>query len=129
MALGDLNRRFGWAWLTLGVILGGYMELQMGDPNWLGNWKRELIRGAHVHANLLAVVNLLYAKYVGDANLSDSMKSWGSRLMVTGAILIPIGLLAMTLAASPQEIAPPVLTWLGAIATIAAIGTLAYGNR
>jgi hypothetical protein len=129
MAIGDLNKRFGWFWLTVFVIVGFYIELSMGDPKYLGNWRRELYRALHAHGNLLAVVNLIYAYYLVDANLSDSLKSWGSRLMVVGAILIPIGLFVMTLASDPQSIAPPVLTWLGGVATIAAVGIMAYGYR
>jgi amino acid transporter len=108
MAIGDLNKRFGWFWLTVFVIVGFYIELSMGDPKYLGNWRRELYRALHAHGNLLAVVNLIYAYY---------------------AILIPIGLFVMTLASDPQSIAPPVLTWLGGVATIAAVGIMAYGYR
>jgi hypothetical protein len=127
MVIGDLNKRFGWIWLSIFVIVGFYIELQMGSMEYLGNWRRELYRGMHAHGNLLSVVNLIYAVYLADANLSDSLKNWGSRLMVIGAVLIPVGIYAMTLATSPETIGPPVLTWLGAIATIIAVLIMAKG--
>jgi hypothetical protein len=127
MVIGDLNKRFGWIWLSIFVIVGFYIELQMGSMEYLGNWRRELYRAMHAHGNLLAVVNLIYAVYLADANLSDSLKNWGSRLMVVGAVLIPIGIFGMTLAASPETIAPPILTWLGALATIVAVLIMAKG--
>jgi hypothetical protein len=129
MTVGDLNRRFGWFWLTVFMTVGFYIELRMGDTTYLGNWRRELYRGMHAHGNLLAVVNLIYAKYILDANISDSLKNWGSRLMVAGAFLIPIGIFGMTLAENPQAIAPPILTWLGALVTVVAVAIMAYGNR
>jgi hypothetical protein len=129
MTVGDLNRRFGWFWLTIFVIVGFYIELRMGDSSYLGNWRRELYRGMHAHANLLAVVNLIYAGYLADANLTESLKNWGSRLMVAGAMLIPLGIFGMTLAENPELISPPILTWLGALATIIAVAIMAYGNR
>jgi hypothetical protein len=127
MVIGDLNKRFGWIWLSIFVIVGFYIELQMGSMEYLGNWRRELYRGMHAHGNLLAVVNLIYAVYLADANLSDSLKNWGSRLMVVGAVLIPIGIFGMTLAASPETIAPPILTWIGALATIVSVLVMAKG--
>jgi hypothetical protein len=75
---------------------------------------------------LLAVVNLIYAGYLADANLSESLKNWGSRLMVAGAMLIPLGIFGMTLAENPEVISPPILTWLGALVAVA---IMAYGNR
>lgn len=122
--------------MTLAVVFGFYMEVRLGekDPSklavWLGSYMRETWRSAHVHATLLAVVNLLYAGYIDGAALSDSLKGWGSRLMVAGAVLMPVGLILLGLGvpADPTR-TPPVLNLLGALSTIAAVAIMAYGHR
>jgi hypothetical protein len=121
----DINKRFGWFWLTFAVIFGFVLELMLAreDPKWIVDPRREQWRSAHAHAALLAVVNLIYAHYLADAKLSKSLKRYGSYLIVAGAILIPIGVLAFAVGF------PPLLNPLGAIATIAGVGILAYGYR
>lgn len=121
----DINKRFGWFWLTFAVIFGFVLELLLAreDLNWLANPDRELWRSAHAHAALLSVVNLVYAHYLADAKLSESLKRYGSYLMVAGAILIPVGVLAVAAGF------PPLLNPLGAIATIVGVWIMAYGYR
>ena len=136
MAVGDLNKRFGWTWLTLAVVFGFFLEIKLGEKDpaklgtWLSSYTRETWRAAHAHATLLAVVNLLYAKYLEGAVLSDSMKNWGSRLIVVAAILAPAGLILLGLGipADPTK-TPPVLNLLGALSSIAALGIMAYGHK
>jgi hypothetical protein len=110
MAIGDLNKKFGWIWLLIGPLMGLYitsqfnnlgavyarvteeiaiagqnLTLYMGEPG---------IRGAnrllHVHSALLAFLNILYGQSIDSVNLSDKTKKLGSVLAVIGAILITL---------------------------------------
>lgn len=102
------------------MICGFYLELKLADPKWFAEpfgIPRQFYRVAHAHGNLL------YAYYIGTAAISDSLKRIGGYLIVAGAILLPSGILLMTVG-GPAFIPP-----LGAISTIAAVAIMAYGHR
>ncbi len=108
------------------MIFGFYLELKLANQQWFAEpfgIPRQFYRSAHVHGNLLAVLNLLYALFIGTAALSDSLKRWGSYLMVAGSVLIPVGILVLAAGG------PPFLSPLGAISTILAVAIMAYGHK
>jgi len=108
MAIGDLNKKFGWIWLLIGPLMGLYITgqmtslgaayaaatrevtiagqnvtLYMGEPGI-----RIANRLLHVHSGLLAILNIVYGLSIDSANLSDKTKWLGSILAVAGAILV-----------------------------------------
>lgn len=132
MKIGNLNRRFGWAWLFLFLVLGFVIETLIGiNKEYAANYagtsgiamQRELLRGAHAHGNLLSFFNLFYAYYIDSALLSDGLKRTGSILAVIGAILIPLGLFIMVFAPDIIFLNP-----IGGIAIILAGLIMAVGH-
>ena len=124
MEIGDINKKFGWVWLFLFMVFGLFLEIKLGDPKWASQpfaMPRDAFRAAHVHANLLAVLNLLYGVYIAEAALSDSMKKLGSYSILAGAIIQPIGIIAIGFAL------PPFLSMIGGILAIIGVGVIAYG--
>jgi hypothetical protein len=110
MAIGDLNKKFGWVWLLIGPLMGLYITsrmtslgaaynaatrevmiagqnvtLYMGEPGI-----RIANRLLHVHSGLLAILNIVYGLSIDSVNLSDKTKRLGSVLAVAGAILVTL---------------------------------------
>ena len=110
MAIGDLNKKFGWIWLLIGPLMGLYITsrmvglgaaysaatkevmiagqnvtLYMGEPGM-----RVVNRLLHVHSGLLAILNIVYGLSIDNVNLSDKTKRLGSILAVVGAILVTL---------------------------------------
>ena len=108
MAIGDLNKKFGWIWLLIAPLMGLYITsrmtgmgsaynamtrevtiagqnvtMYMGEPGI-----RVVNRLLHVHSGLLAILNIVYGLSIDNVNLSDKTKKLGSILAVMGAILV-----------------------------------------
>lgn len=132
MKIGNRNRRFGWVWLAVGMILGATIEIRLfTDPSYAESFAgtsgiaqvRELWRAAHAHVNVLALMNLLYAMYIDKAVLSDGLKNLGSWLALLGAISLPAGLFLASFVLSLGILAP-----LGGLLLIAGIIIMAVGH-
>lgn len=133
MKVGNRNRRFGWIWLTLGMILGAIIEFRLVidqagfGKNFAGNegiaQMRQFWRFSHVHINVLAIMNLLYALYIDKAVLSERAKNWGSWLAIIGAIVLPGAIFLGSFAIPFAALAP-----LGGLMLIAALIIIAVGH-
>lgn len=134
MEVGVRNKKFGWLWLALFMVMGFIIEVKLGtDKEFMANsigpegslgFTRELLRSAHAHGNLLAVVNILFAMNIDMTGLSDGLKNIGSWLAIIGAVILPLCLIGL---AFGVQAAGPVAS-LGALALIAAIAIIAFGN-
>lgn len=133
MVYGNLNRQFGWAWLAIFLTLGLVIELRLvTDPNYAANFagteglalERELLRSAHAHGAILALLNLHYGLYIDKAMLGNGVKRAGSILAVAGAILLPLGLLGIVFIAEPFG----AISMLGGISLIISAAIQAVGH-
>jgi hypothetical protein len=146
MAIGDLNKKFGWIWLLIGPLMGLYITsrmtslgaaytvatkqvmiggqnvtLYMGEPGI-----RVANRLLHVHSALLAILNIVYGFSIDSVNLSDKTKRLGSVLAVVGAILVTFAFYSLQLV-SLRFLAVP-LRVLGGISLFVAIVIIAIGQ-
>ncbi|MBI5749218.1 MAG: hypothetical protein HZA00_08835 [Nitrospinae bacterium] len=98
MDLGKKNIKFGFLWITLATFLGFILaiKLQTGGKEvveaWLKSPTHNYWRTAHVHANTLAILNILYGLFIGRVGLGDGAKNLGSNLALAGMIIMPLGL-------------------------------------
>ncbi|MEK7375911.1 MAG: hypothetical protein AABZ57_01910 [Candidatus Margulisiibacteriota bacterium] len=122
MDIGRNNVRFGWIWLLFFVILGFYLETRVADPTWKG-MQKELWAAAHVHGNLLSVINIIYGLTIDGINLDTRLKRTGSWFLILGTILFASGLFLM-----PFLMALGILVMIGAVAIIIALSIMACGQ-
>ena len=117
-------RRFGWTalfiWATLGLALEAAHGFKLA---WFldDTLRRTLLRLAHAHGVVLALVVLAYASSAGAAGDQSGVR-WTGRLLRAGAVLIPIGF-ALS-AVHPSEGDPGlaiVLVPAGAVALLAGL--------
>ena len=146
MAIGDLNKKFGWIWLLIGPLMGLYITsrmtslgaayaaatkevtiagqnvtLYMGEPGI-----RLANRLLHVHSALLAILNIVYGLSIDSVNLSDKTKRLGGILAVAGAILVTFAFYFLQIV-SLRSLAVP-LRILGGISLLVAIVIIAVGQ-
>lgn len=94
--IGRMNLRFGWSWILLFTIFGGFLEVKLLDEIWASQFldqTRALWRSAHVHGLLLSFYNLFYGTHIDNTTLSDRAKRGGSVHAIIGAIVLPLALL------------------------------------
>jgi hypothetical protein len=146
MAIGDLNKKFGWVWLLIGPLMGLYitsrmtslgaaysaatrevmiagqnMTLYMGEPGM-----RVANRLLHVHSGLLAILNIVYGLSIDNVNLSDRTKSLGSVLAVAGAILVTLAFYFLEIASLRVAAVP--FRVLGGLSLVVAVVIIAVGQ-
>jgi hypothetical protein len=93
--IGRGNIRFGWIWILLFTVFGGFLEMRLLDAVWAEQFlapTRALWRSAHVHGLLLSFYNLFYGIQIDKANLSERAKRGGSVHAIIGAIVLPVAL-------------------------------------
>ncbi len=85
---GKKNMVFGLFYLVLTLSLGMYLSnrLGAGDPEWLQGQARAILRAAHGHGNLEAVLNIV----LGYLLVRLSFESWIAKtvsvLLIVGAV-------------------------------------------
>lgn len=126
LAIGDLNKKFGWTWVLLTLIVGVFITIKAADEAWLRSMTRAYFRSGHAHMGLLAFLNLLYGLYIDNVPLAENVKRLGSILAVVGAIFTPLGIFAGALLKEPLLIGAG--KGLGGAALIVAVAILAYGQ-
>lgn len=134
MGLETRNSRFGWIWLGTFMVVGFIIEINLATnkefaasaigPEGTIGYTRELVRGAHAHGNLTAILNLVYGIYLSQVALSERVKNIGSWLAIIGAILMPLGLLGLAFG----QVAGGPLTSLGGLAAIGAVLIMVVGH-
>ena len=118
------SRRFGWTALLVWASLGLALEAAHGFKlAWFldDDLRRTLLRLAHAHGVVLALVVLAYASSAGAAGDQSGVR-WTGRLLRAGAVLIPIGFALSAL--RPSEGDPGVaiaLVPIGALALLAGL--------
>ena len=111
------------------VMYGGLSLLQflINDPAYMQNQLRQdLFRAGHAHAGVLLILSLVALRYVDEANLSATWKSFVRYSLPSAAILLPAAFFFSVLkpdATQPNDII--YLAFVGAV--ILAIGVLALG--
>jgi hypothetical protein len=146
MAIGDLNKKFGWVWLLIGPLMGLYITSRMTSLGaaYTAATKEVTIAGQnvtlylgepgvrlanrllHVHSALLAILNIVYGLSIDSVNLSDKTKRLGSVLAVAGAILVTFAFYSLEIV-SLRSVAVP-LRILGGISLLVAIVIIAVGQ-
>lgn len=146
MAVGDLNRKFGWIWLLIGPLMGLFItgqfnrlgaeyasvtqEVMIAGQNvalYMGEASPRIAnRLLHVHGALLAVLNIIYGMGIDAVPLSDKTKRLGSILAVIGAILVTVGFYTLQVASLGVLSFP--LRVLGGIGLVVAVVIMAAGE-
>lgn len=146
MGIGNLNRKFGWLWLLIAPIMGliitalfnsrgseyssamdnvtiagENLELYMGH-----SFPRIVNRLVHVHAGLLAFLNIFYGMNIDSVPLNDKTRKLGSILAVVGTVFVTVAFYLFQFA-SLSAIALP-LRILGGIGLVVAILILVVGE-
>ena len=131
------SRRFGWTSLFLWILFGLALEAAHGfklSAYLDDSLRRSLLRLAHAHGVILALVVLAYgeagvpllAHRTSAPDRAASAVAVG-RLLRAGALLVPSGFALSAIRASEGDPALPILLVpLGALALLAAIGRLAH---
>jgi hypothetical protein len=124
MESGKTNIKFGFLWITLATFLGFILALKMqtGGEEWQKSLIRNYWKAAHVHANTLAILNILYGLFIGRVGLGDGAKKAGCGLALAGMIIMPLGLFFAPLIQPIGYIIP-----LGEWCIIISMGIMAAG--
>lgn len=120
-----------WVGLSVLALFMGYGFLMIylrdfapGKEAWIASYssgKHFEARLAHVHGNLLALLNVVYGYLIVKLPLRGALAGWASWLGLAG-LLMPLGILGeVYLGLSP------VFVFIGAVAMVAATVTLAVG--
>ena len=125
-SFGLRNIWIGLATLALFMGYGFWMiylrDFAPGKAEWIATYssgKHFEARLAHVHGNLLALLNVVYGYLIVKLPLQGPLARWSSGLALLG-LLMPVGILAeVYLGLSP------VFVFAGAVAMVAATLTLA----
>lgn len=90
--IGNINIKFGWFWLFIGLLQAIWIGLYAFSPEWLGGYaslSRRLLRLSHIAFMALSLTNILYGLCIDSVNLSKSLKKIGSYSMIIAAISMP----------------------------------------
>jgi len=146
MAIGDLNKKFGWIWLLIAPLLGILItamlnsrgaeyssvmrEVTIAGQNltlYMGEaFPRVANRLLHVHSGLLAFLNILYGLSIDNVPLTEKTKRLGSILAIAGAVLVTFGFYSIQVM-SLSSLGFP-LRVLGGISIVVAVLILAVGE-
>jgi hypothetical protein len=87
------NLLAGWIGVLAGVVVGAILGLFFHRDDWMGGydgWRRRLTRLGHVSFFGLGFVNILFGLTARAAPLAYKPAGAASRLLVLGAILMPL---------------------------------------
>ncbi len=93
MISGEINILFGWVWMCVGFISGMTLGMWAEGEKWLGGYTsitRRYLRLGHVAFIALSIINILYGRELGSADLPIYVKNIGSPLMIFGAAGVPL---------------------------------------
>ena len=112
------------------VVAGGASILAMiDDPAYRENeLRQDLWRAGHAHAGVLLVLSLVVLRYVDEARLSPTARSFVRHSIPAAAILLPVAFfLSVTSADATEANAMLSLAYLGAMLLTAGLITLGIG--
>ena len=117
------------AWIALPTVMyGGYALLGFLTRGELTEFQHTFFRAGHAHAGVLLLLSLLYHHYMGQTELSSTIK-------VAAAVVVLVGILAqaggfflhIAIGRPGEPSLGTTLTRLGAILLAGAILVLVYG--
>ena len=125
MISGQINIIFGWAWMCVGLILGLTMGMRAEGEQWLGGYAsltRRYLRLGHVAFIALSIINVLYGRELGSADIPLYVRSIGSPLMIFGAAGVPLTCISAAFFRKAKYFLP-----LPALAVLVGTGILVIG--
>jgi hypothetical protein len=87
----ELNLRFGWVWILIGLVSGTAVGIYFHDVDWLGgysSWRRRMVRLGHISFLGTGLLNLAFAFTVA-LRPNDPLIHTASWLFVAGAVTMP----------------------------------------
>ena len=146
MAIGDLNKKFGWLWLLIAPLMGLFISSQFLSRGqeyssvtntvtiagesvtlYMGEaFPRIANRLLHVHGGLLALFNIIYGLSIDDIPLKEKTKRMGSILAVVGAVFLTFAFFSLQITVLSAIGLP--LRVLGGISLVVAILILVVGE-
>jgi len=109
------------AFMAYGFLLIYLRDFAPGKEAWIADYgigKHFEARLAHVHGNLFAFLNIVIGYLLWQLPVPPATGVWVSRLALAG-LLMPLGIVAELVLG-----APPIFVLVGAVAMVAAVGTL-----
>ena len=125
MIPGQINVIFGWIWMGVGLIFGLVLGMRAEGEQWLGGYAsltRRYLRLGHVAFIALSIINILYGREVGSADIALYVRSIGSPLMIFGAAGVPLVCISAAFFRKAKYLLP-----LPALAVVVGVGILAIG--
>jgi hypothetical protein len=111
------------------VVYGGtsILSLYIGDPAYAHNeLRQDLWRAGHAHAGVLLVLSLVTLRYVDEANLPGSLRSFVRHSIPAAAVLLPAAFFLSVL--SPEATEPNAMIYLAFVgAVVLASGVFVLG--
>jgi hypothetical protein len=125
------SQRFAWTSLFGWVLFGLGLEAAHGfkaSAYLDDHLTRTLLRLAHAHGVILALLVLAYGERGASLVQPPSRAARVGRLLRAGALLVPVGFALSAIHASESDPSLPiVLVPLGALALLGALGHVAFG--
>lgn len=115
---------------VLGVIYGGWALLTFTTGReGLSSAQQRFFRDGHAHAGVLLVLSLVYFRYLGDTNFSDTGRWLAGGLVIVGVLLQSSGFFIHMMQPDPLKGGSigTRTTRTGAVVIGVALGVLAVG--
>lgn len=126
MKYGRKNLIFGFIYIIFTLALGVFISTKLkGDPAFAKEpfaFPRVIMRAAHAHGNLEAILNIIIGLIVDRLRLTDGLKQTISILIIIGTVMHSVMLYIRPLVPLASN-----FTTTGAVIIIAAMILMAYG--
>ena len=121
LRIGARNVRGGLVLVSIGFLAGLAMSLYAFQPvvqpgaalDQYDDLPRRLLRLAHIAAIMLPLINIVFGTWLDRLRLSTAAKEWASRLLLAGALLVPLALALEAISAPARAIHLSALPVLG----------------
>lgn len=120
-----MNESFGWCWVFVGFLAGGWLGLSFNKADWLGGYSsfpRRLVRLGHISFIGLGVLNILFSLSAARCRLEPMQMQVASIALIVGAIGMPI---ACGLTAWKASLKP--IFYIPVASLLIAVGLISYG--
>ena len=87
----ELNLRFAWLWILIGLLSVTAIGIFFHDPDWLGgysSWRRRMVRLCHISFLGTGLLNLGFAFTIA-SRPTHTLVPAASWLFVAGAVTMP----------------------------------------
>lgn len=89
----NINIKFGWFWLLIGIFEAAWMGMHAFQPDWLGGYlslSRRFLRLSHIAFMALAIINIIYGLCLSSVHIPHCIKKIGVYSMILAAIFMPV---------------------------------------